>query len=311
MDFHLPSLLGTIDWMWRQEITHVELATPGPMGVVGLLAARLLRLPVTASYHTEVPELLRHLSGNALLHAGARKLAAWFYGAVDRVFTFSEASRQRLIDLGVPAARIEHVPVAIDPDEFSPVHACARVFPSLGVDAVAGPIVLTVGRLSREKNLPVIIDAVSRLQHLAQPPTLVIVGDGPERAALAARCAGQPYVVFVGLQQGDVLRRLYATASAFVFASQIDTLGLVTMEAMASGVPVLVPADAAIAELVIHGRSGFCYRFGVDGLVAELAAVLASPARRRAVAAHGRQVMVERWRAGGFAEVWDAMAGGA
>jgi glycosyltransferase involved in cell wall biosynthesis len=311
MEFHLPSLLGTIDWLWRQEITHVELATPGPMGLIGLLAARLLRLPVTASYHTEIPALLQHLSSSALLHTGARKLAGWFYGAVDRVFAFSEASRQRLIELGVPAIRIEYVPVAIDPEDFSPAHACTQVYASLGVDTVDAPIVLTVGRLSREKNLPVIIQAVGRLQGKERAPTLVIVGDGPEREVLKTMCADKPYVVFVGLQQGDVLRRLYASASAFVFASQIDTLGLATMEAMSSGVPVLVPSDTAIAELVIHGISGYCYEFGVDGLVTELEGALGSPARNAVVAANGRKAMVERWTRGRFADVWDAMAGGA
>ena len=311
MAFHLPSLLGTIEWLWRQEITHVELATPGPMGLVGLLAARLLRLPVTASYHTDVPELVRQLSSNALLHTAARKLVTWFYGTVDRVFAFSDSSRQRLIELGVPAARIEHVPVAIDPDDFSPDHACTEVYQAFGVDVVDGPIVLTVGRLSREKNLPMMIEAVGRLQGTPRAPTLVIVGDGPERDALKALAADKPYVVFVGLQQGDVLRRLYATASAFVFASRIDTLGLATMEAMSSGVPVLVPSNTAISELIVDGISGYCYEFGVDGLATELESALGSSARRTVVAANGRKAMVERWTEGRFADVWDAMAGGA
>lgn len=107
MQFHVPSLLGTIDWLWRQSITHVELATPGPMGLAGLLAARLLRLPVTASYHTDVPELLGQLSSSPVLHAGARSVMSWFYRTVDRVFVFSEASRRRLIELDVPADRLK------------------------------------------------------------------------------------------------------------------------------------------------------------------------------------------------------------
>lgn len=309
MQFHVPSLLGTVDWMWRQEITHVELATPGPMGIFGLIAARLHRLPVTASYHTELPELLRHLSASPVLHSAASKLAAWFYAAVDKVFAFSEQSRQRLIDLGVPAGRITLAPVAIDPCEFSPDHACAKVYPELGVPANGAPIVLTVGRLSREKNVPLIIEAVGRLQHLPVPPVLVIAGDGPERGAIAAACANKPYVVMVGLQQGDRLKRLYATASAFVFASRIDTLGLVTMEAMSSGVPVVVPRDAAIAELVEHGASGYCYEFGVDGLTSALGDVLASSTRRAALAANARQAMVDRWAAARSVPSWPTLAG--
>jgi glycosyltransferase involved in cell wall biosynthesis len=294
LELHMPSPLGTIDWLWRNDITRVELATPGPMGIVGLLAARLMRLPVTASYHTELCGLTRVLSSNHLVHKSARWLSAWFYGAVDRVFAFSESSRRRLLELGVPAERIEHVPVAIDPQEFSPCFAHADSYRALGIEAGNERVVLTVGRLSREKNLPIIIEAIGRLQSTIRP-VLVIVGDGPERAALERLCVDRPYVVFAGLQVGDHLKRLYATASAFVFASRIDTLGLATMEAMSSGVPVVVPSDAAIAELVVDGVSGSCYEFGVDGLVDALKRVLQSPARRAMLAANARQAMVDRW----------------
>jgi glycosyltransferase involved in cell wall biosynthesis len=309
IDLHIPSVLDTIAWLWRNDITHVELATPGPMGLVGLLGARLLQLPVTASYHTEVPELLRQLSTNPMLHRGARALAAWFYGSVDRVFTFSDSSRRRLIDLGVQPSKIEHVPVAVDPHEFSPAHVCADVFQSLGVRARRERIVLTVGRLSREKNLPLIIDAISRLQARAHPPVLVIVGDGPERDSLACLCKDKPFVVFVGLQQGATLKRLFATANAFVFASRIDTLGLAAMEAMTSGTPVLVPSDSAIAEFVVHGSSGYCYEFGAEGLAQTLGEVLDSPSRHAEIATNGRKAMVERWAQARFADVWRTMAG--
>ncbi|MEP6865889.1 MAG: glycosyltransferase [Deltaproteobacteria bacterium] len=309
IELHVPSPLDTVDWLWRNDITHVELATPGPMGLVGLLAARLLRLPVTASYHTEVPELLRHLSTSAVLHHGARALAAWFYGSVDRVFTFSDLSRRRLIDLGVMPSKIEHVPVVVDPHEFSPAHVCTEVFHSLGVRARRERIVLSVGRLSREKNLPMIIDAITRLQDRAHPPVLVIVGEGPEREALVHVCKDKPYVVFAGLQQGETLKRLFASANAFVFASLIDTLGLASMEAMTSGTPVLVPTEAAIAEFVVHGSSGYCYEFGVDGLVQTLGDVLDSPKRHAEIATNARQAMVDRWTQARFADVWRTMAG--
>jgi glycosyltransferase involved in cell wall biosynthesis len=169
--------------------------------------------------------------------------------------------------------------------------------------------VLSVGRLSREKNLPMIVEAVDRLQSMVRPPVLMVVGDGPERAALRAACANKPHVVFAGPQDGSALRRLYASANVFVFAGRIDTLGLAALEAMASGVPVLVPAEAAIAEHVIDGVSGYCYEFSVDGLTARLGDVLDAPAQRAAVAANARREMVDRWAQAPFAGLWDAMAG--
>ncbi len=309
MQFHLPSLLGTLDWLWRNEITNVELATPGPMGIVALFAARILQLPVTATYHTELPELARQLSANALVHAGSRKLVSWFYGTVDRVFVFSESSRERLLSLGVPAAKLEHVAVAIDPEEFSPRFACPKIYASLGVVPDNAPIVLSVGRLSREKNVQLVVDAVERLQHLDLPPLLVVVGEGPEGEALRHANRDRPWVIFTGLQEGDTLRRLYASASAFVFAGKIDTLGLVTMEAMSSGLPVLVPQEAAIAELVKDGRTGYCYELSVEGLTKTLGEVLASPNRAH-VARNARAAMVERWSQMSMTDVWHSISGG-
>jgi glycosyltransferase involved in cell wall biosynthesis len=307
MNFHVPSLLGTIEWLWRERITHVELATPGPMGFVGLLAARLLGLPVTASYHTELPELCRQLSDNAWLHAAARHVVSWFYRRVDRVFVFSACSQARLLELGIPAAKIEPVAVGIDPEEFSPRFACPHTYPLLGV-RTSGRVVLSVSRLSREKNLPLVIEAIERLQMMEDPPTLVVVGDGPEGEALRASCTNRPWVVFVGAQSGDALRRLYASASAFVFASMIDTLGLVTMEAMASGLPVLVPRGAAITELVEDGHTGYCYEPTAAALAATLRQVLESPSRD-AVARNARAAMVRRWEDIQRRDVWHALAG--
>src|SRR4029453_15385304 len=105
-----------------------------------------------------------------LLHATSRRLLTWFYGRVDRVFAFSEGSRQRLIEMGVKAAKIETMPVAIDPEEFGPQHACTSIYEELGVRTHGRPVVLSVGRLSREKNLPVIIEAVEQMQGRANPP---------------------------------------------------------------------------------------------------------------------------------------------
>ncbi|MCX5746646.1 MAG: glycosyltransferase [Proteobacteria bacterium] len=295
MSFYVPSILGTIDWLWRNDITHVELATPGPMGIVGLAAARLLNLPTSASYHTELPELSRLLTENSMVHGVASQVVRWFYGAVDRVFAMSSASRDRLLELGISAKAIEIVSVAIDPDDFSPSYASTSIYPSLGV-VDRGPILLSVSRLSREKNLPLMIEALDLLGDLPVRPVLVIVGDGPERATLEASCARRPWVVFVGAQQGETLRRLYASASAFVFASTIDTLGLVTMEAMASGISVLVPEGSAITEVVHHGRTGYRYAPNAASLAATLREVLHSP-MRETVARNARDAMVARWDA--------------
>jgi glycosyltransferase involved in cell wall biosynthesis len=305
--FHVPSLVETLQWTWGSGISHLELATPGPMGLVGLLIAKVLRLPVTASYHTEVPAMVQPLGGNAMMEQAARRYLSWFYGRVDRVFAFSAGSRDALVDMGVAADKISVMPVAVDPDDFSPAHRSPGVFEVLDLDVGDRPVVLSVGRISEEKNLPLIVEAVGRLQHRDPAPVLLVVGDGPERACLEGLCRDKPFVRFAGLRAGDTLKKLYASSRVFVFASRVDTLGLVNMEAMASGVPVLVPDDACITEFVTHGHSAECYRFGAAELSQAIEKVLDDPSRAARLAAGGRQAMIERWNEASFSRIWKSL----
>jgi glycosyltransferase involved in cell wall biosynthesis len=306
MRFHFPSLIGTLSWAWHERITHVELATPGPMGLVGLLVAKVLRLPVTATYHTELPGLVRALGGAPFLERAVRSYLSWFYTRLDRVFAFSAGSRETLIHMGVAPASIGRMPIAVDPDEFSPAHRSHEIFGQLHLEVGDRPVVLTVGRLSEEKNVPVIVEAVAKLQERKAPPVLVIVGDGPEGDALRERYGGLEFVRFAGFQRGDTLKKLYASATAFVFASLIDTLGIVNMEAMASGVPVLLPTKACAAEIVADGLSGECYEFGVDGLAAALRRILDDPSLATTIGVTGRRTMIQRWQKASFSDVWNA-----
>jgi glycosyltransferase involved in cell wall biosynthesis len=291
----MPSFVRTVAWMQAAGVSHVELATPGPLGIVGLLAAKLLRLPVRATYHTEVPGLVRTLTGNACAERWTSAFVGWFYRQADRVTVFSAGALQRLFELGVPEARIDLRALAVDPTEFSPAHRAA--VGELELDLPAGrPLVLSVGRLSREKNLPLVLDAMARLEHEPTRPLLVVVGDGPEREALERLAAGRVDVRFVGAQRGARLRRLYASAAAFVFASEIDTLGLVAMEAMASGTPVLLPRAANLTRMVEHRRSAFVYGPTPDGLASALREVLTDRDLARVLGREGRARMVAHWQ---------------
>ncbi|HLK88784.1 MAG TPA: glycosyltransferase [Polyangia bacterium] len=305
--FYLPSLIDTLVWTWQERITHVELATPGPMGLVGLLIAKVLQLPVTASYHTEVPALINLLGGPPMLERAGRSYLGWFYSHVDRVFAFSSTSRDRLVGMGVRPESIHLVPQTVDPTEFSPNHRSDEVFDELNVAVGDRPVILSVGRISQEKNVPLMISAVEALQRRPNPPLLLVVGDGPERRELEDASAGKDFVRFVGTQRGQVLRRLYASADMFVFASRVDTLGLVNMEAMSSGIPVLVPADAGIAEFVTKGISAECYPFGREGLIAAIERVLDDPSHAERIGAAGRAAMVARWESASFSRLWETM----
>jgi glycosyltransferase involved in cell wall biosynthesis len=280
------------------------------MGLAGLAAARLLRLPVTASFHTDLHGLALALTGESTIADLTRAYLRWFYCSVDRVFAFSASSRDTLLEMGVPSEKIELMPVAVDPDDFAPSNACASTFSGLGLNVGNRPVMLTVGRLSHEKNLGVIIDAVHRLQHRSPAPFLVVAGDGPARREIERACRGKSFVAFVGFQEGTVLRQLYASARAFVFASKVDTLGLVNLEALASGVPVLVPRDSAIAEFLQDGDNAIFFNRNSRELSEALSDLLDDPVRAARLAAGGRQHTLDRWQTAQFDELWRTMVEG-
>lgn len=303
---YIPSLIGTIDWMWRNEVSNVELSTPGPMGLVGLLAAKILRLPVTATYHTEIPALLSILGGDAMLCAAARRYLVWFYNRADAAFVFSKKARHGLIEMGIDESRVEVLPITVNPDHFNPQLGSPSIFRELGIDVDGRPVVLSVGRISEEKNVPLIVEAVRRLQREPSRPMLVIVGDGPELASLQSRFACEPSVRFVGLQRGERLRRLYASAHAFAFASQVDTLGLVNLEAMSSGVPVLLPSTASATDVCKDGVSAEFYPFGLEGLTSAIRRVLGDREYAGRLGTNARMAMVDRWSSHPFSAIWDS-----
>ena len=306
MRLYIPSLVHTVDWMWRNEVSNVELSTPGPMGLVGLLAAKILRLPVTATYHTEIPALISIFGGGSMLQEAARRYLVWFYNRADAAFVFSRKAGKCLADLGVEESRIEVLPVTVNPDHFNPRLGSPSIFRELGIELDGRPVVLSVGRISEEKNIPTIVEAVRRLQQGPLRPLLVVVGEGPELPSLHEKFGGEPFVRFVGLQRGEPLQRIYASAHAFAFASQVDTLGLVNLEAMASGVPVVLPSDANATDLAKDGVSAEFYPFGVDGLTRALERVLGDPEYAGQLAANARMAMIDRWSNYSFNALWES-----
>jgi glycosyltransferase involved in cell wall biosynthesis len=159
------------------------------------------------------------------------------------------------------------------------------------------PLILSVGRLSPEKRIDLIIDAAARLTRDAQ---VVIAGRGPQEAQLRARArqrglAGR--VTFLGFVPEPELPGLYRLADIFAIASEAELQSLTTMDAMASGLPVVAADIYALTELVRHGISGFLFRRGCAAeMAAYLDALTGDPGLRRDMAAAGSRIIAAHER---------------
>lgn len=256
------------------DILHVN--SPCTLGFSAVRYARHFGLPVVATYHTHFPAYARYYR-LAALEGLAWRLTRRLYNAVDRTFVPTVPILRELQAHGL--LRLRHLPNGVDVTAFNPSHRSASWRRRIG--GSEKPVVLFVSRLVWEKDLRVLAEAYQALRARRDDFQVVIVGDGHARAGLEALMPG---ALFLGHQRDRVLSESYASSDIFVFPSTTETFGLVTLEAMASGLaPVAARAGGATA-IIEEGKSGLLAepRSAVD-LAAKVAWLLDHPGERRRV----------------------------
>jgi 1,2-diacylglycerol 3-alpha-glucosyltransferase len=287
------ALIRTLDAMTatqRFDLVHIQ--TPFIAHYAGIRSARRLGVPVLATYHTFFEEYLHHYVP-ALPRALGRRLARGFTRSqcrqVDALVAPSAPLRDTLLDYGV-STPMHVIPTGLPPDRFQPGDG-ARFRSAHGI-AAQRPVLLYVGRVAHEKNIAFLIEAFAELRHEAPEALLVIAGEGPARASLGAqvvRLGLEADVRFIGyLDRERDLLDCYASADVFVFASRTETQGLVLLEAMAQGRPVVSTAHLGTASVLVTGCGAEVVRDDVDEFARGVLRVLDHPARAAQAGARGR-----------------------
>lgn len=236
-------------WVQRRpDLVHI--ATEGPLGWSALQAARKLRIPVSSDFRTNFHAYSGHYGMGWL----GRPIAAYlrkFHNLAGCTMVPTEALRAALQEQRFE--RLHVVARGVDTAHYSPTWRDEALRAHWG--AQPGQLVaLYVGRLAAEKNPGLLVRAFEAMRASRPDSVFVVVGDGPERAALVQQL---PHAHFAGMQTGTALARHYASADAFVFPSLTETYGNVVPEAMASGLPVLAFDQAAAQDLIAHGVHGW------------------------------------------------------
>jgi glycosyltransferase involved in cell wall biosynthesis len=239
-------------WTARQpDVVHI--ATEGPLGWSALQVALHLRLPVVSDFRTNFHAYTAHY-GIAWLRSPIMAYLRKFHNRTHCTMVPTPALRAELQGSGFQGLKV--VARGVDTQQFDPARRSQALRASWG----AGPdttVVLCVGRLAAEKNLATLLQAFEAMRRVKPAVRLVLVGDGPERAALQARC---PDAIFAGVRRGEDLAAHYASADLFVFPSMTETFGNVVPEAMASGLAVLAYDHAAAGQLIHSGKNGVLAR---------------------------------------------------
>ena len=229
----------------------VHLATEFAMGTAGLRAARQLRVPVIASAHTDYERYAARY-GMAWVVEWGWPYLRWFYRQAGRVLAPSNFYEAHLNRRGVTNTGIWTR--GVDRTLFNPLHRSVEWRARFG--AGADDLVVTyIGRLAREKNLGLLLDAWEGLGERRGKARLVFVGRGPMEPEIAAR--NLPGVHLAGLARGAELSRAYASGDLFVFPSTTETFGNSLLEGMASGLACVTVGAGGILDFADHGANAW------------------------------------------------------
>jgi glycosyltransferase involved in cell wall biosynthesis len=234
---------------FQPDVVHV--ATEFAMGMAGLKVARQLRVPVIASAHTDYEQYAARYGVDWAVRAGWRYLR-WFYGQSHRVLCPSRVYQEHLHSRGVTHTGIWSR--GVDPNCFHPRFRSEAYRRAIGVEP--GDLLVTyIGRIAREKNLTLLLEAWDRLAPDRGSARLALVGRGPLEAEIRRREI--PGVHVAGLMDGRPLSTAYASADIFAFPSATETFGNSLLEAMGSGLPSLVAAAGGVLEFSQHGGNAW------------------------------------------------------
>ena len=247
-----------------------------------------VKTPTVFSFHTLYGEFVKGYKALKPLSALLWWLMREYHNRADVNLTVSSIMQKDLVARGF--RRVELWPPAVDTDLFTPTRRSAAMRHRLTNGRPERPLLLTVSRLAPEKNVAFLADVLAELPDAC----LAVVGDGPARADLERRFSGLD-ANFVGYLKGEELATAYASADAFVYASETETMGNVVLEAMAAGSAVVAPRAGGIPSLFTHETSGFLYepRNCADA-VARAQALLSDAALRERVGQAAREAVEGR-----------------
>ncbi len=215
----------------------IEVGDPYQVAWAALRVKRELNVPVVAFYHSDLQQVIGHRFG-ALAARAAAKYASTLYRQFDMVLAPSQVMMQRLRELGLE--RVRHQPLGVDTSIFTPQRREAGFRARLGLPEETRLLVYA-GRFAREKKLPLLLEAVHRLGH---PYMLLMVGSGMHVPA-------SPRLIQLPFQRNpEALASILASCDLLVHPGDQETFGLVVLEAMACGIPVVGMAAGGVAELV-------------------------------------------------------------
>lgn len=301
-----PPFLEMLDYCYRERFTHIHSATPGPLGLAALAIARILRLKILGTYHTALPQYAQYLTDDVSVAEMMWKYVVWYYDQMDLIYVPSESTAAELTAKGIADSKIRIFQRGVHTDLFNPSrrNGCLARY---GVDQDTVKL-LYVGRVSKEKNLELLVRAFKKLSVSMNNVSLVVVGDGPYSDEMREALRGTRSV-FTGYIEGEALASVYASSDLFVFPSTTDTFGNVVLEAQASGIPVVVTDSGGPQENILPEKTGIVVKGNDEqSLLEGVQRMIENPQRLKAMGRFAREYAETRTFDRAFESAWQLYA---
>ena len=268
----------------RPDVVHI--ATEGPLGWSALQAAKVLKLPVTSDFRTNFQSYSKHY-GVGWLRKPIVAYLRKFHNATACTMVPTNELKRTLSENGFLNLKV--VSRGVDTSLFN----VGKRDPNLRLQWGANDqtkVIISVGRMAPEKNLEQVLKTFEALKFMGEQMKLIMVGDGPLREQFQSR---YPEIIFPGMLDQTELAKYYASSDLFVFPSQTETFGNVTLEALASGIPVLAFDCAAARDWVQTGINGWLVaEDNPEGFAAQAVTIFKSPSLLSQVTQSTRQQIV-------------------
>lgn len=245
------------------DIIHTQ--TEFSLGFLGKFISTTQGIPLVHTYHTMYEDYVHYIAGGHLITAEmAREFSKFFCNGTCDVIVPTKKTEDLLLSYGVTTP-ISIIPTGIDTSHFSKENFTAEEIlelrHTLGLDADT-PVVLSIGRVAKEKSIDVLIKALPSLLEKIPAVKMVIVGEGPEKVnleSLAKSLGVENHIIFTGGKPWTEIGKYYQLGNVFCSASVTETQGLTFAEAMAAGVPVVAKNDPCINNIITHNMTGLLF----------------------------------------------------
>ncbi len=251
----IPSLLESMHIISDAAPDEIYISTPGAVGLLGVLASKLLHVPNTSVYHTDFTNQFKQILGDDTMCRITEEYVNWFYSQADTIKSPTKEYSQMLIRRGLNPSKIKMFNRGINPQVFSPIGSREYLKKKFGI--TDGITLLHSGRVSHEKNLDFLAEVYGTLIKDNQSVNLIFAGDGPYFNDYRKKMRKFKRVHFAGRMPRIELPALYASSQLLVFPSVTDTFGMVVLEAQSCGTPAVVSSVGGPQEIIINGKTGF------------------------------------------------------